>query len=38
MKIEDTESLTHEMCMGGGEKGGGEMERDVWETYGKERN
>ena len=20
---------------GGGEKGGGEMERDVWETYGK---
>ncbi len=23
---------------GGGEKGGGEMERDVWETYGKRWN
>jgi len=28
-------SLTYVMCMGGREKGGGGMERDVWETYGK---
>jgi hypothetical protein len=36
MKINDMESLTHVLCVGGGgEKEGGEMERDIWETYGK---
>ncbi len=35
MKIEDLESLTHVMCMGEGEEGGGEMERDVWENMGR---
>ncbi len=35
MKINDMESLTHVLCMREGEKEGGEMERDIWEAYGK---
>ncbi len=35
MKINDMESHTHVLCMRDGEKEGGEMERDIRETYGK---